>query len=126
MSDFVNAVEIHLKVIAERDIQTFAEFLHPDYNCIIILPNGGMIEGHDNILNFHKQWFEDQDWRMETKTIDIFITDTTGYVLLDVVYHDLDEGGNPYEMKYFLSLLFVKIDGKWILIRDQNTLKGDG
>jgi len=82
-----------------------------------------MIEGYENVLDFHKGWFEDPDWRMDVKTVDIFASGNTGYVLLDIVYHDLDENRNPYELKYFLSLLFMMIDGKWILLRDQNTLK---
>ena len=123
MSNFEIAVKAHLKAIAERNLSAFSEFLHPSHNCIIILPNGSMIEGHENVLNFHKEWFEDLDWRMDVKTMDIFTVGDIGYVLMDVVYHDLDEGGNPYEMKYFLSLLFMKIEDKWILLRDQNTLK---
>ena len=122
-NNFESAVEAHIKTIAERNISGFSEFLHPSHNCIIILPNGDMVEGYENILDFHKGWFEDPDWCMDVKTVDIFTVDNTGYALLDVVYRDLDEDRNPYEMNYFLSLLFLNLEGKWILIRDQNTLK---
>ena len=123
MNDFETAVKAHLKAIEERNLSAFSEFLHPAHNCIIILPNGDMIEGFETILSFHEEWFKDPDWRMGVKVIDMLAADNTGYVLLDIVYHDLDENGNPYEIKYFLSLLFTKVDDKWILIRDQNTLK---
>ena len=123
MNHFVNAVEAHLKSITERNLAAFSEFLHPAHDCIIILPNGNIVEGHENVLNFHKEWFKDLDWHMDIKTKDLFDTGNIGYALLDVVYHDLDEDKNPCEIKYFLSLLFMKVDGNWILIRDQNTLK---
>lgn len=74
-------------------------------------------------MNFHKEWFEDLDWHMDIKTMDMFSIDNTGYTLMDVTYHDLDQDGKPYELKYYLSLLFLKVDDRWILLRDQNTIK---
>ena len=123
MNNFKHALDLHLQSITDRDISTFSEFLHPAQNSIIILPNGHMIEGYEDIINFHKGWFKDLDWRMDVKIIDTFTTQSIGYALLDIIYHDLDENGKPYELKYFLSLLFNRIDDKWILVRDQNTLK---
>jgi len=124
MNCFKSAVEAHLEAIAKRDIMAFVEFLSPAHNCIIILPNGNMIEGYENVISFHKEWFEDLDWRMDVEVIDMFATENTGYTLLDIVYHDLDESGKSYyELNYFLSLLFTKVEDKWILLRDQNTLK---
>jgi len=123
VSDFKNALDLHLSSIAKRDLAAFSEFFHPSQSSIIILPSGHMIEGFESIIDFHKDWFADADWRMETKILDTVVIESVGYALLDVIYHDLDENGKPYEMKYLLSLLFSKIDDKWILIRDQNTLK---
>lgn len=123
MNNFENALELHLKSIKDRDIAVFSDFLDPSQNSIIILPSGDMISGYENIIDFHKQWFEDLDWHMDIEIIDTFAIESVGYALLDIVYHDLDEEGNHYELKYFLSLIFNQIDGKWILIRDQNTLK---
>ncbi|MCL2235099.1 MAG: nuclear transport factor 2 family protein [Defluviitaleaceae bacterium] len=123
MTDFKDALDAHLKTIKERDLAGFSEFLHPDHPCIIILPNGSMISGNGDIVDFHRDWFADADWRMDVSVVDIFADDAMGYALLDVVYHDLDEGGEPYQMNYFLSLLFKNVGGKWVLVRDQNTLK---
>jgi len=123
MTRFEEAIKVHLKSIIDRDLPAFSVFLHHSENSLIILPNGDLIKGRDNILDFHKEWFKDTDWRMDAHIVDIFTTDDIGYALLDVVYHDIDEEGKPYELKYFLSLLFKQIDGKWFLLRDQNTLK---
>jgi len=123
MNSFKSALDLHLKSIADRNLTAFSEFLHPSQDSIVILPNGHMIVGFEDIVNFHKEWFDDPDWRMDVKIIDTFTTEDVGYALLDVIYHDFDENGSPYELKYFLSLIFNKTDDKWILIRDQNTLK---
>jgi len=123
VSNFESAVQIHLKTIVERDLAAFAEFLDPAHNCILILPNGNVIEGYEDIINFHEKWFQDLDWRQDVKIIDIFTIENIGYVLLDAAYQGLDKDKNPYELKHFFSLLFRKVGDKWILIRDQNTLK---
>ena len=123
MTNFEEVLTLHLQSIKDRSISKFSEFLHPSEKSMVILPNGSMIEGYENIIDFHKSWFEDTDWRMDTTIVDIFATNNMGYALLDVTYQDLNEEGQPYEMKYFLSLLFKKTNDKWILLRDQNTLK---
>jgi len=121
--DFKTALKRHLDAIINRDLAAFAEFLCPKRKCVVILPHGAYIEGYDEILDFHKEWFADTDWRMDIKEIDVSEIGGTGYALLDITYHDLNELGEPYVMHYFLSLLFENVDGKWILLRDQNTLK---
>ncbi|MCL2438279.1 MAG: nuclear transport factor 2 family protein [Coriobacteriia bacterium] len=123
MSEFTKALESHLEAVRERDIEAFSSFLHPSHNSIVILPNGTKLEGYEDILGFHKEWFKDTDWRMDVQTLDVFSVDYVGYALLDVTYHDIDQEGKPYTMSYYLSLLFEKIDDRWILLRDQNTLR---
>jgi hypothetical protein len=123
MNNFEDIVKLHIKTITDRNLTAFSDFLHPSQNSMLILPNGNMIEGYENVLNFHKEWFMDKDWHMDTQIVDILTVDSCGYALLDVTYRDLDEDGNPYELNYFLSLLFKRMDSSWILLRDQNTLK---
>jgi len=123
MERFEDIVAAHLKAIQERDLPAFSAFLDPSRNCILIFPGGQMTQGYENVLNFHKDWFEDPDWRMDCQLLDAFTIGSAGYALLDVVYKDLDQDGNPYELKYYLSLLFAKVEGRWILLRDQNTKK---
>ena len=123
MDQFKQALDMHLKSIADRDIAAFSEFLHPSHSSMVILPNGHMLKSNEDIIDFHIEWFADLDWRMDVKIMDILDMGSVGYALCDVIYHDIDEDGKPYQMEYFLSLLFNKIEGKWVLIRDQNTLK---
>ena len=122
-SDFKTALQEHLNSIKNRDIDAFEKFFSPHYSAMVILPNGVKIEGNEEIIDFHKQWFEDDDWQMETRVVDCFEMENMGYVLLDVDYEDMDEDGKPYQMSYYLSMLFAKTNCGWVLLRDQNTLK---
>jgi len=117
MKSFNETVKLHFKAIDERDLDAYAQFLHPSLNCIVILADGSVVEGYDNIINIHREWFKDLSWRMDIKTVDIFtVDDIVGYALLDVIYSSPDFNRHRY-----LSLMFQKFEGKWILVRDQNT-----
>jgi len=121
--DFKEAVEAHLMAIQQRNVAVFSDYLHPEYECALILPTGCRYVGNDVIMDFHKEWFKDSDWQISYETVDTFCDGNFGYALLDVTYDDVSQDGEPYQLNYWLSLLFKKVDNKWILLRDQNTMK---
>jgi len=123
VTNFKEVVEAHLQTIQQRDIGTFSSYFHPEYECSLILPTGCRCVGNDAIVDFHKEWFKDTDWQMSYEIVDTFCGGDFGYALLDVTYDDVSQDGEPYQLNYWLSLLFKKVDNKWILLRDQNTMK---
>ena len=125
MQDFATAVKAHLKTVSDKDIAAFSKYLHPDYEPIIIMPKGAIVQGYQDALDLHKEWFDDPDWSMEVAVLDVFCVGNIGYALVDVVYHDLDLDKVHYMMNYYLSLVFIYVSDldRWILLRDQNTLK---
>ena len=121
--DFRKIVQEHLDVVIKKDIVTFQKYLSPTHEPLVILPSGDILQGYDAVLQFHKDWFADGDWSMKAEIVDGVHIGNMGYGLVDVTYNDLDENAKPYEMKYLLSMVFVSIGDRWILLRDQNTLK---
>lgn len=43
------------------------------------------------------------------------------FAVLFIQYDDVDEEGTPYCQDYYLHLVFVKKNDKWLLTYDQNT-----
>lgn len=117
-----DALGQHLKTIAERDLTGFEKTIVPDGRLRVILPNGRILQGHDEVMAFHKNWFSDPDWSMVVERQESWATADMGYVLCQVTYNDLDEEGQPYALRYWLTLTFVYEHGQWLLIHDQNTL----
>jgi len=122
MENFRSALERHLQAIVDKDIKAFSEFLHPKHESVLILPKGVMVKGYDDILQWHTDWFNDPDWHMEINIMDAFCVEDMGYSLMSITYNDLDKDKVHYMMLYLLSIVLVKIDGKWILARNQNTM----
>jgi uncharacterized protein (TIGR02246 family) len=117
--DFHGAVERHLTAVGARDLKTYLATVHADVS--LVLPNGRLIEGRDQIEEFHRDWFDDPDWSWELTRLRSATAGDTGVALYQVVYHDLDGEGRPYEMRYLLGLTFARVDGEWLLLHDQNT-----
>lgn len=118
---FEEAVSAHLDTVRNRDLAGFKETI--DDSVTVILPNGDLLSGREEVESFHADWFDDPDWKMTTKIVSSQSDEDTGIQIHEVTYDDLDGEGEPYSMSYVLSLSFRRKDGRWLLVHDQNTLR---
>ena len=115
-------LDFHLNSVKNRDLDAFSSTLVQDDRLTLIMPNGNALFGYDAIVDFHKNWFADPDWTLQTTLLKLLQADTSATALLEVTYHDLDASAQPYQLSYLLSLTFIQHDGEWRLLFDQNTL----
>lgn len=119
--DFPAAVNQHLAAIGERDLDSYLVTVHPDVT--LIMPDGRLLTGRDEVAAVHRDWFGDPDWSWELDLRQTVTAGDTGVAIFGVDYHDLDGEGRPYELSYLLSLVFVRDGDRWLLLHDQNTLR---
>jgi len=113
------ALTAYLAAIAGRDLTAISGLLADDVT--LILPQGQLLAGAAELVTFHREWFADPDWSLAADLVR-FRTDDHGAVfVLNVVYLDKDRAGQPVSYTYFLSLTFQRVDGRWLLVLDQNT-----
>jgi uncharacterized protein (TIGR02246 family) len=117
--EFSEALTQHLRAIGDRDVDGYLDTVHQD--ATLILPNGTLLSGKDEIAKFHREWFADQDWSLKSETVRVSQTGDSAFALLAVVYDDLDPEGTPYRKTYHLTLVFARSGGRWLLVHDQNT-----
>ena len=117
--EFAEAVERHLDTVGKRDLDGFLATVHDDVS--LIAPNGRLIEGRAAVGEFHRDWFGDPDWSWALSPVRSTAVGDTGVAVLAVEYHDLDGAGQPYTLRYLLSLTFARAGGTWLLVHDQNT-----
>jgi uncharacterized protein (TIGR02246 family) len=118
--EFAEAVERHLDTVGKRDLDGYLATVHEDV--ALIAPNGQVVEGRAAVGAFHQEWFGDPDWSWVLSPVRSTAVGDTGVAVFAVDYHDLDGSGQPYSMRYLLSLTFARTDGAWLLVHDQNTL----
>lgn len=117
--DFLDAVNRHLSAIGRRDLDAYLATVHPDVS--LIMPNGKLLTGRDELAALSRDWFGDPDWSWELDLRHTAAAGDTGVAIFAVDYHDLDGKGQPYELSYLLTLVFVRDGDRWLLLHDQNT-----
>jgi len=120
---FEDTLNKHITAFKSRDLNSFTETLLNDGRLSIILLDGTRMTDFDKIIAFHKDWFEDEDWKIYLREEQRIETDTMCSVLFEVDYDDLDPDGIEYHLHYYLTLTFIR-DSKtdaWLLAFDQNT-----
>ncbi|MCX7570210.1 nuclear transport factor 2 family protein [Tumebacillus sp. DT12] len=120
--DFNNALHHHLNKITEKNLTAFLSTVHPS-TISLILPNGKFINERQDFETFHKNWFSDPDWSMSYEVLKTVVSADMGMALLKILYKDIDPQGEPYEKRYYLSLVFQLQNGNWLLVHDQNTFE---
>ncbi|GIO25791.1 YybH family protein [Ornithinibacillus bavariensis] len=117
---FRQALTFHLNSVMKKNITDFDSTIHP-VSISLVLGNGKLIQSREEFIRFHEDWFADNDWCIEFEVINTRETEQMASALLYVHYDDFDEKGNPYQLNYYLHLLFENVNGKWLLVFDQNT-----
>ena len=117
--EFDDTVAAHLAAVAARDLDAFLATVHDGVT--VVLPDGRLLRGRDEVAGLHRDWFADTDWRMDTAPVSTTVAGDTGVAVLAVDYHDVDPAGAPVRKAYLLSLVFARQDGRWLLVHDQNT-----
>jgi ketosteroid isomerase-like protein len=83
----------------------------------------GSLTGRDAAGEVQREWFGDPDWSWDVELLHSTSAGDTGVALPAVDYRDVDAGGRPYAMVYLLGLVFARVDGRWLLLHDQNTVR---
>jgi uncharacterized protein (TIGR02246 family) len=118
--EFTEAVDAHLAAIARRDLDAYLGTVHDDVT--LITPTGMLLAGRDDVARFNRDWFGDPDWSWELEPLRTVVAGETGVAALSAHYRDVDGAGKPVDLRYVLSLVFVRRAGQWLLVHDQNTI----
>ncbi|NRQ39134.1 SnoaL-like domain-containing protein [Nonomuraea sp. NN258] len=112
-------IEAHLKAISERDLPAYTATLHDDV--VVVLPNGGRLEGRQAVEDFHRDWFADLDWTQDLTRVAYVETDGTAVATYEADYRDVDGSGAPIHARNLLCMIFTRTAEGWLLLHDQNT-----
>ena len=110
----------YLDGMCRRDIGCIASVL-TEASTVVML-DGRVYKGGTEILDMHEKWFGDSDWSISYEVDTKYETESTYHALVKIQYLDKNMEGNPYQIQYYLFLLFGKDGEAWTLLHDQNTL----
>lgn len=111
----LEAFEEHLETIQTRDLDRFAATLASD-DVRFVGGDGKIIEGRENIVAAHREWFSDDSWTFEPEILWTHEDEASGWTLTRVRYTQ------PGLQRAFLLLfLFVREGDAFKVAYDQNT-----
>jgi len=108
----------HMKAISNRDLKALKSTLSPNGNMQLILPGMEIIETVDGFTEYHREWFESEDWTVEYDILNSEVGETMGMVVMAFTYREPERDGAPYFNRMVISYDLRKIDGKWYVIKD--------
>ena len=119
---FQETLDLHITAIQNRDLSRFLSTLSATGDLNIIFPNGIRLREYNEIVDFHRDWFDDPDWSLHADLLALQESAAMASALLLITYDDVDEEGEAYQLTYYLNLLFALRESQWLLVHDQNTL----
>ena len=116
---FKETLKIHLESIKNRNLETLITTL-PDegQETVLILPNGSIEKSRDKFVEGHMEWFADDSWNQECEVINTIESSEMAIATIKYLYTQSNE--EPFTC--LLGLAFQKIQSKWVLVHDQNTI----
>ena len=112
--DFRETLGRHLLAIETRDLATLAATVADPL--ILIMADGQLRRSKSEFVDAHRGWFAMTNWTLQAKPIEIYEGGSLGVAVLHLDYRE----GEKRSLSY-LTLVFEKRDGEWLMVQDQNT-----
>lgn len=126
-SSFEQALDVHISTIAARDVDAYADTITGGDDLNIIFPDGRRSDTTQNAIDFHEDWFDDDEWRLSFDIVKIKEGAELAFALAKTQYTAnkgaIDNAGNSAAWH---MMVFAREDGKWKLIHGQVTPIADG
>jgi len=117
---FREALERHLRAIRERDIDGLIDTLARD-ELTLITAEGRLVREPGEFIAMHRDWFAGSTWTLDAEIVSLAETPELGLAVLRLDYRDNPPAQPPIREASYLSLVFARRDGRWVMIHDQNT-----
>ncbi|HNP65124.1 MAG TPA: DUF4440 domain-containing protein [Woeseiaceae bacterium] len=115
---FDSTLKRHIEAITQRDLSAYISTITERQDLTVIFPDGSRLSTREQVIDFHRTWFADPEWRMDIEEVWRLVSNDFAVVLLRTAYRDTAAGEPRYA---WLSMSFAKEKGSWRLVFDQNT-----
>ncbi len=117
---FEETLHKHLRAIHQRDLEALVETLAP-VELVLVAATGEVSSETSRFIELHREWFGSPTWSLGTEVVHVREGADLATCLIKLDYRDEAEGGAAIEEHSVLSLVFQRVEGRWLLVQDQNT-----
>lgn len=112
---FGETLQRHLRAIRERDLEALADTLADEL--VLIMADGKLVRTAREFLEAHRGWFAVANWTLDVQPVKSFESADLAVALLRLDYREPP----ATRSESYLTLVFQRRDGKWLMVQDQNT-----
>ena len=116
VAEFREALGRHLLAIEKKDLQALADTVAPD-GLVLITAQGKLARSTAEFLELHRGWFAMDNWTLQAKPLEFFENADQGVAVLHLDYREAP----ATRQESYLTLVFQRRAGKWLMVFDQNT-----
>ena len=106
----------HLQAIQERNLEALAATVAPE-RVVLIMADGKLVRSTAAFLEAHRGWFAMPNWTLFTEEVELFEGPDLAVAVLRLNYREPPD----VRSESYLTLVFQRHDGKWLMVQDQNT-----
>jgi uncharacterized protein (TIGR02246 family) len=117
---FRETLEEHLRAIRERDLPALVATLPAD-ELVLIMADGRLVRSVPRFIELHRDWFAQSSWSLATELVSLAESHELGVAVVHLDYRDEPPDGAPIHQTSYLTLVFARRDGRWVMVQDQNT-----
>jgi uncharacterized protein (TIGR02246 family) len=117
---FRETLDKHLKAIQDRDLKALAETL-PVRDTVLITSDGKLVRSVAEFLEMHRGWFAMPTWQLGVTPAHVCETPDLGVAVLHLDYRETPSDRPPVHQTSYLTLIFQRLGGRWVMVHDQNT-----
>jgi ketosteroid isomerase-like protein len=110
----------HLQAIQQRDLDSLIETLPPD-ELVLIMSDGRLVRTVREFVEAHRGWFSQTTWTLAADLVKVTETPDLGVAVIHLDYRDQAADGRQIHETSYLTLIFARQGGKWVMVHDQNT-----
>lgn len=112
---FLKTMQNHLEAVSNRDLTALKGTLPPDGNMQLVLPGREMTTTAEDFIRYHREWFQDTTWTLESEILDTEIGEKIGIAITEIIYREPEKS---YVNKMTVSYALKKIEEKWYVFKD--------
>lgn len=113
---FREALQRHLEAIERKDLAALADTV-ADGALVLVTAEGKLVRASGEFLELHRGWFAMDNWSLEAQPVEVFESAELGVAVLRLDYREAP----AKRQESFLTLVFQRRDGRWLMVHDQNT-----
>ena len=117
---FRETLDKHLRAIHDRDLAALNETLPAD-ELLLVMSDGRVVRSVREYVEAYRSWFAAPTWRLAVDPIRVTETAEMGVAVLGLDYRESPPGRDPVRQTSVLTLVFQRVDGRWVMVLDQIT-----